>query len=598
MLAGFAFTGCDDLLDAVPKSSLTEPAFFKTDAQLKAFAMVFYENFPAADLYEANDDHYTQNNLSNEEMGKRTIPASGGGWSWGNVRNINTLLEDMYNCPDAAVRTKYEALARFFRAYVYFEKVKRFGDVPWYDSTIGSTETDKLNRPRDNREFVMGKILEDLDFAIGNLPTAKNVYEVTKWSAMALKSRVCLFEGTFRKYHAGDVFLSTLPADAKPYKWYLDECAAVSLELMQTGGYSLHTDGGPNKCYYNLFHTLNATDLMDEVILARDYNTALGVSHYSGAVMTGGSRGCPAMTRKLAASYLMKDGTRFTAQADWQKKTFAEETQNRDPRLSQSIRTPGYKRVDEEAVSSPDFLVSFSGYHPDKYLMGADQDAYSDIDLILFRLGEVLLNYAEAKAEAGTLQQSDLELSINLLRARVGMTAKLDMTTANNNPDPFLYFEGAVADNKWGAYQSPVLGADANKGVILEIRRERAVELAQEGYRYYDLMRWKEGKLFECPFYGIYIADPGVGVYDIDGNGTLDLEVFTDTKVGTAKVARKLGSEIYLSEGTSGCISLHDQTLRSWDEERDYLYPIPTDDRNLTYGALTQNPGWNDFLTF
>ena len=595
MLAGFAFTGCDDLLDAVPKDRLTEPAFFKSEAELRAFSIVFYGNFPnPGELYEANDDHYTQNNLSKEETGTRD-PVDVSGWSWGALRNVNTLLEDMNNCPDVTVRTKYEALARFFRAYIYFEKVKRFGDVPWYEHTVGSADKEALNRPRDNREFVMGKILADLDFAIENLPTAKNVYEVTKWSAMALKSRVCLFEGTFRKYHAGDVFLATIPAGSHDYKWYLDECAAVSLELIQTGGYSLHTDGGVNKCYYNLFHTYNATDLMDEVILSQNYNIAYQKYHYSGAVMTGGSRGCPSMTRKLAASYLMKDGTRFTDQANWEKKVFAEETQNRDPRLSQSIRTPGYKRVGEDAVSSPDFLVTFSGYHPDKYLMSADQDTYSDIDLTLFRLGEVMLNYAEAKAEAGTLDQSDLELSINQLRARVGMP-KLNMATANADPDPFLYYDGTTPVNTWGGYQSPVLLADANKGVILEIRRERGIELAQEGYRYYDLMRWKEGKLFECPFYGIYL--PSEGVYDIDGNGSLDLEVYSDNKVGGAKITKKLDSDIFLSEGTKGCISLHHNTLRTWTEDRDYLYPIPKAERNLTGGALKQNPGWNDGLSF
>ena len=601
MLAGFAFTGCDNLLDAVPKDRLTEPSFFKSESELKAFAIVFYGNFPnPGELYEANDDHYTQNNLSAAEMGTRTIPASASdaSWNWGALRNINTLLEDMYNCPDAVARTKYEALARFFRAYFYFEKVKRFGDVPWFDSTVGSADIEKLNRPRDNREFVMGKILEDLDFAIANLPTDKNVYEVTKWSAMAFKSRVCLFEGTFRKYHAGDVFLSTIPAGSHDYKWYLDECAAVSLELIQTGGYSLHTDGGATKSYYNLFHTMNATDLADEVILAEDYNISYSKYHYSGAVMTGGSRGCPSMTKKLVASYLMKDGTRFTDQAGWETMEFAAETQNRDPRLAQSIRTPGYKRVGEENTTSPKFLVTFSGYHPDKYLMGADQDTYSEIDLILFRLGEVMLNYAEAKAEAGTLDQSDLELSINQLRARVGMP-KLNMAAANANPDPFLFYDGTAAVNEWGGYQSPVLLADANKGVILEIRRERGIELAQEGYRYYDLMRWKEGKLFECPFRGIYIPAPGV--YDIDGNGTKDIEIYTDAKTdATAEIARKLGSDVFLSDSQNnkGFISLHHNTLRNWNEDKDYLYPIPTDERDLTDGALTQNPGWNDNLTF
>ena len=586
VLAGFAFSGCDDLLDAVPLDKMTPDTYFKNEGELKAFAIVFYEAFPEGDLYISNDDHYTQNNMSNEEMGKRTIPASGSGWSWGALRNINTLLENLSHCPDAAAHAKYEALGRFFRAYFYFNKVKRFGDVPWYDSVVGSTEKDKLNRPRDSREFIMGKMIEDLDFAIANLPTDKNVYEVTKWTAMALKSRVLLFEGTFRKYHAGDVFLSTLPSDAHDYKWYLNECAKVSLEFIQTSGYGLHPS------YFELFHTMNASDLMDEVILARDYNKTYGAYHNSGSTMNTGSRGCPSVTKKLIASYLMKDGSRFTDIQGWQTMDFQQEVKDRDTRLAASIRTPGYKRMGESSTTSPDFKVTFSGYHPDKYVTTVDQDTNnaSDIDLVLFRTGEILLNYVEAVAEAGTITQADLDLTVNQLRKRGGISKALTLSEANASPDPFL------TDASWGGYQSPVLLSDPNKGVILEIRRERAIELAQEGYRYYDIIRWKEGKVFEAPFYGMYF--PGVGVYDVDGNSTNDIEIFETASSSHASSTKKLNDEIFLTNGNSGLVWLHKNIIRNWDENKDYLYPIPTDDRNLTGGALTQNPGWNDGLNF
>ena len=585
MLAGFAFISCDDLLDAVPKDRLTEDTFFKSESELRAFSIVFYEAFPSESLYMANDDHYTQNNMSNEGMGKRTVPASGSGWSWGALRNINTLIEDLDHCPDPAVRLKYEAIARFFRTYFYFEKVKRFGDVPWYDHTLGSTETEELNRPRDSREFIMGKMIEDIDFAIANLPTDKSAYEVTKWTAMALKSRFLLFEGTFRKYHAGDVFLETLPADAKPYTWYLEECAKVSKEFIQTSGYSLHPD------YFELFHSLNATELTDEVIIARNYNKAYGAMHSAGNCMTVGSMGCPTATKKLIASYLMKDGSRFTDQEGWETMNFQQETKNRDPRLAQSIRTPGYKRMGESAFTAPDFKVSFSGYHPDKYVTTLDQDTYNacDVDLIIMRAGEIYLNYAEALADAGQLSQGDLDISVNQLRKRAGMPA-LSIMEADANPDPFL------TNPNYGGYQSAVLKGDPHKGVILEIRRERAVELCQEGHRYYDLMRWKEGKAFEAPFYGQYF--PGVGVYDVDSDGTADFEIYEDKATSTASSAKKLNKDVFLSEGESGLIWLHSSISRTWDEGKDYLYPIPTDDRNLTGGILTQNPGWKDGLSF
>ena len=585
VLAGFAFTGCDDLLDAVPKDRLTSDTFFKSESELQAYSIVFYEAFPSSELYVANDDHYTQNNMSTEGMGKRTIPASGSGWSWGALRNINTLLEFLPNCKEEEARVHYEALARFFRAYFYFNKVKRFGDVPWYDKSIGSTETEQLNRPRDSRELIVDKMVEDLDFAIGNLPSTKSAYEVTKWTAMALKSRILLFEGTFRKYHAGDPALSTLPANAKSYTWYLDECAKVSEEFINTSGYGLHPS------YYELFRTNNATGLTDEVIIARNYNRAYSVVHSAGNTMTAGSMGCPAMTKKLVASYLMKDGTRFTDIPDWDKMSFIDETKDRDPRLAMSIRTPGYKRMGEETTTAPDLKVSFTGYHPDKYVTTIDQDQYNncDIDLIIMRAGEIYLNFAEAKAEAGKLTQADLDMSVNKLRDRAGMP-HLDMAAANANPDPFL------TNPAYGGYTCSVLQSSPDKGVILEIRRERAIELCQEGHRYYDLIRWKEGKVFDAPFYGMYI--PGEGGYDLDGDGNLDFEVFSSASSTSAPVAKKLGTEVVLSGNTSGLILLHSDISRSWNENRDYLYPIPTDDRNLTGGALTQNPGWDDGLTF
>ena len=109
-------------------------------------------------------------------------------------------------------------------------------------------------------------------------------------------------------------------------------------------------------------------------------------------------------------------------------------------------------------------------------------------------------------------------------------------------------------------------------------------------------MRWKEGKVFEAPFYGMYL--PGVGVYDLDGNGTDDFEVYASAATSKAAVTKKLGSDVILKDGESGMILLHGDVSRSWNENRDYLYPIPTDDRNLTGGALTQNPGWEDGLKF
>ena len=110
----------------------------------------------------------------------------------------------------------------FFRAYFYFEKVKRFGDVPWYDRQLGSADPD-LYKPRDSRELVMQKMIGDIDYAIENLPAEKSLYRVTKWAALALKSRFCLFEGTFRKYHG---YQETMYPEYD-WKYYLEQCVSA-----------------------------------------------------------------------------------------------------------------------------------------------------------------------------------------------------------------------------------------------------------------------------------------------------------------------------------------------------------------------------------
>ena len=591
VLAGaFCFTACDALLDVEPLSKLQPGQYFKSEAELRMFSMNLYSVFPSSSLYIENSDHYTQSTLSDEMRGKtRTVPASGGGWSWGDLRNANTILDNLDNCKDETSKQRYEALARFFRAYIYFDKVKRFGDVPWYDHQVDATDEVALSRPRDSREFILGKMIADIDYAIANLPSEKSVYEVTKWTALALKARFLLFEGTYRKYHAGDETLATLPSDAHDYKWYLDKAAEAASTLMTSNNYSLHQDGGPESAYYNLFTTNNATEVMDEVILARNYNLEYGVYHNASYTMNTASTGAPGMTKKLVASYLMDDGTRFTDKAGWQTMQFKAETKNRDKRLYQTIRCPkgsypgypGYYRLGDEkkTLTSPNLSCSVTGYHPVKYVTTKAQDAWngSDNDLIIFRFGEVLLNYAEAKAEAGTLSQADLDISVNLLRDRVGMP---HLTLAGLTVDPFL------VNAAWGGYQSPVLLSDPNEAVILEIRRERAIELAQEGHRYYDVIRWKEGKVIENPFLGMYF--PGAGSYDLDGDNK------TDYTIKAEDVAKLLNADGFLYPAKK----IDEEFGREWNESRDYLYPVPTNERSLTRGALTQNPGWDDTLSF
>ena len=198
ILLGAACSSCD--LTLIPEDTVTPQTFFKTETDLRLWTNQFYTMLESPDNAAGlNADDMVDKSMGDVISGTR-MASNEKGWTWTALRKINYYLANSHNCTDEAVRTKYDGVAYFFRAYFYFEKIKRFGDVPWYAKPIGSADAE-LNRPRDSREYVMQRMIEDIDFAIRYLPAKHDLYRITKWTALALKSRFCLFEGTFRKYH-------------------------------------------------------------------------------------------------------------------------------------------------------------------------------------------------------------------------------------------------------------------------------------------------------------------------------------------------------------------------------------------------------------
>lgn len=584
-------SACNDLLDLKPMSQISQADYFQTETDLQLFSNPFYNNLLDKSPYDMQSDLYVCQNLSDEMLGgtKRTVPASGGGWSWTDLRRMNTLIAYAGQCKDENAVIKYTALTRFFRAFFYFEKIKRFGDVPWYEVELGSAD-EELYNPRDSRELVMTKMIEDIDYAIANLPNKQeeksSPYRVNKYAALALKAQFCLYEGTYRKYHS-------LNLEGHDYKYYLEQSAAAAQNLMSDGAYRLYSTNHPESDYLTLFAQENADP--NEYILAIKFDYGLSIYHNATAHTLVPTQGRPGLTRKMVNTYLKKDGTAFTDQSGWQEMSFIDEMTDRDPRLAQSIRTPGYTRIGQTTVLAPDLSVSVTGYQPIKFVQdpkasggNVDRNERSTCDLPVYRYAEVLLNYAEAKAELGNLTQADLEKSINLIRQRAGMP-NLDMNAANANPDRYLSDPETGYPNVTGA----------NKGVILEIRRERAIELNQEGFRFDDLVRWKAGYCINQSTYGMYF--PGPGAYDLSGDGQADVTLYangTPKPDVTSGVAYEIGNEIILSGGNKGYIYYHKNIERTaFDEGRDYLYPIPINERSLNHN-LTQNPGWNDGLSF
>lgn len=607
-LSVLAFSSCEGFLDKFPETSLSPETFYTSEKELELATNGFYTMLPSPDnttdgALQDNDLEYHVA-LSSLQMGNRS--AENETWSsstWSNLRALNYYLEHSVNCTSEDIRKKYDGVAYFFRAMFYYEKVRKYGDIPWYDHVISANDKASLYRARDSRGFVMQKIMEDLNKAIDGLPVTwtEGVYRINKYAAYAFKSRVALFEGTWRKYH--DVPDETYTKDdgtqlTLSSEYFLTQAADAAKAVIDYGKYKMYkgetiVKGQP----YRDFFVLEDAET-SETILSRRYlyTDEMNIRH---GLQFKYKNQRHSLTRALAYHYLMADGTPFQSQEGWQTMQYNQEFKNRDPRMAQTIAAPDYVAVGTDAStkyypSCKDY--DRSGYRPIKYFSDDTHDGAgtSTTDYAIFRYGEVLLNYAEAKAELGEADQTVIDQTVNVIRARVGMPA-LDVVKANGAPDAFLssYYTDKHLD-----------GAD--KGLILEIRRERTVELVNEGFRLWDMLRWHEGQQL-CPasntlgpgFIGCWF--PGLGEYDMNNDGTPDLCIYTGTKPSTDcenTLDVSEGKENTLSEGTSGyLIQFKDQSYK-W-EEKDYLYPIPVKqiqiypkDEATGESVLTQNPGY------
>lgn len=565
----------DSFLDLTPTTQLGESAdFFETESGLKTFTNGFYryvDNSKITDDFNSdNCERFTT--LPTIRSASYSMPTalSSGGWSWTNLRNINYFIDKCsQSALDASIKRQHLAVARFFRAWFYFDKVQTFGDVPWYSKPLVSNDETELYKGRDSRVLVMDSVMNDLNYAIQYLPQTVYKNKASKYTALALKSRICLYEGTYRKYHK--------EANLSGADNFLNECVNASKQLMDASVYKLYTTGNPSKDYFNLFQPKDVYTA--EVIMARSF--ADGAYFYYTPLFTSTSNGNYGATRSLIHSYLMNDGKTFqdkytTTQRDTM--SYYDEFQNRDPRLAQSVLYPGYIRVGNTTKAVNDFNENRTGYQIIKRVGPASEDQGGDTrDAIIIRYAEILLNYAEAKAEMNSLTQDDVNKTLNLIRSRVGLPA-LTLPVAAN----------------------PILAAEykgTSDPTILEVRRERRVELAFEGFRHDDLIRWAEGHRFRALFDGIYIS--GMHKYiDLDNDGKPDLYVLASNEsVPSSKVSGvqyfKLSTNNGLTSGTRGRLAPYLNYTFTPFANWEYLNPIPTEELTLN-PKLVQNPGWEN----
>ena len=584
VLAGSgAVVSCD--LTETQKSTADAAVVFGSETGLRSYCYSFYGLLPSGtDAHHQDDqmaDYVAKASLNLYETGGLTVDSQSS-WDWSDIRNVNYFL-DHNNYPEVpqAVRENYNGIARFFRAWLYFNKLVKYGNVPWIGRVLNPGDPE-LTAPRDSRDVIVRHIIEDCDYAFEHIQadnsSASKACLVNKWCALLLKSRVCLFEASWRKYHAGTDFVSGCEISASEL---YQEAAGAAAKIMQDGPFSLH-GGTAYKNGRGSYRDLFSSDSVptDEVMLAvqNDASLSVGYANYYYNVQATAKA---SLTRPFVNTYLNLDGSYYSeTKPDGSYKTFLEETTGRDQRLNQTIRGYDYtcKNGQGQMVPMiPDFGYSLTGYHITKFTVddvACNVYGANGNDIPVMRYAEVLLNYAEAKAELNELSDTDWKNTIGALRKRAGITGG----ALNAKP--------TTVDNYLKANFYPGI----NDPVILEIRRERTCELCLEGFRELDLKRWACGELWKNAVWtGVFIPALDTPL-DFNGDGVYDV-YFTNiaTPPEYANIAVSISSPLRYLSVVGGKILQDGLTGRAWQDKM-YLQPISNVDITSNPNLLPNNP--------
>ena len=555
MSAALMLTSCNDsFLDRIPHDALTDANYWQTETHLSSVANTFTSSLSGKDWLNKTEIMADSAPWS-VTTAWRTI---GGGYFTSDASQINSVWSAAYtgigrtnyflnNYQRATgvkeeVRERYAAEAYFYRAYNYWILTSLFGDVPLVTSEL-NVESPDVFRGRDARKDVIDRITKDLEDHYKALPEyvaagSSDFGRVSQCAALALLSRIYLYNGRY------------------------EDAVSACERAMSSTYYKLYSTGHPDVDYVNLFNytgRASRNPANKETLIAFVYNYDLGESSRTSHNL---SRECWVPndyarftpTASMIECYLTKDGKIWDPNS---ATSYEDVFKDRDPRMTQSILAPGTKweggesgdmlSTDKTVFTYPKFdnskdgCMSYTGYYMRKYVEPSTVKdvGHDDNDIVLIRYAEVLLNYAEAKEQLGTLTQSDIDKTINLLRDRVGMVhLKLSEIPA---------------------------GSD----IRTEIRRERRVELFFEGHRYFDIIRWKQGEILGEDLLGVR-------------KDYLDPARLKEGIIGNLKWKTVNGKEYLVLE--SG---------RTFDPEKTYLLPVPFTQMQLNPQLAPNNPGWN-----
>lgn len=630
-------TSCTDyFLDLNPTDQQTEASYFRNAAEFEAAANATYSFYGFKDMSETvNGTKYTRtfydimdNNsdiLSGvHEIAAGTLAAATNDTHWSlcyaKIRKCNVVIgkgEEYAGTEDISASI---AVARFFRAYQYFDLLQRFGGVPIVTKSLSST-SEELYAPRNSRYEVVKLILDDLDYAVRNLPDEKDYDgKVSTQGTQAFKARVLLFEATWEKYVGtttdGDNETfgagSNKPAEYPSVESMLTEAASLADAVITSGKYQLwNAEGTPyERIAYNYLFNLedeNTNPMGFKKSQNHEYILQVAYDHDNNRlaknvtkVFGGDNNASSAVTIKMMNMFpCVTDGLPYLYSKDYNGyNRLTDAFENRDSRLTACVKRPGdiyyvygTAGADKETYAKADYVTVFdfpmtcAPYYPlllnagytgfQNRKFATERKDYRDEDegfnYPVLRLAELYLIYAEAKCELGNgkISDDDLNKSINILHDRSGSAHISNTSVAQANAN---YLANT--------------GKTGSMTILELIRNERAVELRNEMQRPYDLLRWGVAEeVLNSNRSGIVVKNP-------DGTDT-ELVNFSYETGGNVQKLYSSAAAVYgfetLEDGSQALI-VNDKSQFNM-QRKNYLYPIPLSQIQLN-PALLQNPGY------
>lgn len=596
--------GCEKFLDRQSLTTMNDENYWTSENNIRLFANGFYSNYfggynsawgidyaPLRGYYFSDD--FTSSGKqggfetqvpesrasSSEADGTWLLTYTGPTWNFAWVRKSNLFLTRIESMKDkyltgTGVYQHWSAVARFFRGYEYSRLVSVFGDVPYYDKVVTDAQMDQLYKDRDNRTLVMDKVYDDFVYVLDNMRlTDGSAQYLNKYIAASFISRFMLFEGTWQKYQLNN---------QEKAKQYLDLAVKAASFVMQSNKYSFGND------FRSLF---GSEDLSSnkEVIMFRAYDAALGVTHHVASYSNTTESQGPAPNLSLAKAFICNDGKPYKLSALPNASTLdiKKMVATRDPRFEATF-WDAPKKESATLLYADKFIdrvgpTYYGKTYPSQYGSNTNTN-----DAPVMRLGEVVLNWIEAKAELATMggaaiTQTDLNQSINAIRNRPldataaakGIVKTAPLTLANLPDDP---------------------DRDADVPALLwEIRRERRMEFVFEYSRLLDLKRWKkinymDGTVHPDNLLGLWIDFP------------VEFPEWLTTAAGKANKlkVKKADGTVVTFTGTNGSSMVGyyiPENISNRDPFTDRVYMAPVGNTQINAYkdkgfTLTQTTGW------